>query len=624
LSYLRPQRVGDGSEYYALFYAWKDTLRPWMTVRSFDSYELLTKQSNIIGMVPRITLEQYFPSLRLPNTADFNHFWFYSFLAFLSSKLLSIIGFQGNAHQAFLSLHFLLTLATAYIAFQLYKWRGLLALLLMTIASPVLWYFDKVHTELFTYCTVLMSIMFILKNYYLATAFLLAFASTQNPSFAIIAFIPFIYRLFFLRQINFTFNELILAIGTSILVLLHPLYYFTRFGVPTPQLLAGGASLGGNLSTFYIWLIDPDLGLLTNWPVGVFFSIAALLIVFFNWKIIKTYPVNKFFIFFIFSFFVVNFFAHSSTTNLNSGATPGIARYSLWYLPAFFPIIYFVLKNYPNKKYLTIPALLLVISLTIFSLIINNPQKPEDYATPNRLSLIIQTHLSFLYNPPAEVFAERYSGLGESIHTINPRGVLGPDCKKILIYPGSGRTNVTLQPSCFVDILKIQDIANTLSNENLSKIPFYGYLDKKSSSEILLSFKPGDYLVGQSKNGNQILRSGWSTPEAWGVWSNGNVSKISLPCNASQFYYRQSKINISLHLQPFGNQNISIFRNGLMAYEGSLSDFKIINFSADVEGCRNSTIDISINISNPKSPFELGQSPDARKLGLGLTKFELR
>ena len=36
-SSLSVYRVGDGSEYYALFYAWSDTLRPWMS----DSAKLL-------------------------------------------------------------------------------------------------------------------------------------------------------------------------------------------------------------------------------------------------------------------------------------------------------------------------------------------------------------------------------------------------------------------------------------------------------------------------------------------------------------------------------------------------------------------------------------------------------
>lgn len=623
LGVLTPQRVGDGSEYYAMFYAWMDTHRPWMTGRSFDSYELLVNHGKIIGLVSREQLVNAFPVLRLGDAADFNHFWFYSFLAFISAKFLAIVGLPSGAHQGFLALHFLLLLCTALTSAYLFKWRGFFAVLLMTIASPMLWYFDKVHTELFTYCVVLMAIMLAIRKRYLVTSFMLAIASTQNPSFSILAFFPFIYRFVFFRKNNFTPIEVILAIGTALIVIVHPTYYFLRFGAPTPQLLAGGASLGGNLSTFYIWLIDPDLGLLPNWPIGIFFSLAAISVFIFRKKE-EIFAIDKFFVFFLACFFIVNFYAHASTTNLNSGATLGVARYSLWYLPVFFPVIYYVICNYPRRKYFVIPSLCVLIVLIIFSIILNNPIKHENYTTPSRLSSLIQTHASFLYDPPPEVFAERYSGMGEAIYITNPRGILGPDCEKILIYPGEGRSNVTSASGCFVDFSKLQNIATALAAGSRGKEAFYVRLDKKTLADIVVSLNPGEYLVGQSREGNLILRSGWSTPEAWGVWSDGKVSKFSLPCNSAQFYFNRAKINIMLYLQAFGSQHISIEQNGLIVYEGSINEPSIVNFTADVEGCRKYSLDFSLNITAPKSPSELGQSADARKLGVGLTKFVIK
>jgi hypothetical protein len=277
LSKLTHQRVGDGSEYYALFYAWSDTLRPWMTATSFDSYELLFSQSEITGLVSREQLVNAFPSLRLGDSADFNHFWFYSFLAFIASKLLTIIGVQHGVHQSFLALHFLLLFCTAIVAFYLYNWRGLFAVVLMTVSSPILWYLDKVHTKLFTYCTVLLAVLFFFNKNMFATVFMLAIASTQNPSFALIAFVPFFYRIVILKNEKISLNEQMLLIGIVFIVSIHPMYYFFRFGVITPQLLAGGANFGANLSTFYIWLIDPDLGLLTNWLLGMLLTLIAMI-----------------------------------------------------------------------------------------------------------------------------------------------------------------------------------------------------------------------------------------------------------------------------------------------------------------------------------------------------------
>ena len=245
LCQVTPQRVGDGGEYYALFFAWAETLRPWMTQESFNGYETFFLKSSVAGLNPRESLESAFPALHLGATSDFNHFWFYSFLAFLSSKLIFGFDLQHEPHKSYLLLHFMLLLITASISYRLFKMRGLAAFLIMTLTSPIVWYFDKVHTELFTYCMVLISIMLMRQDRFIPAAAALSMAATQNPSFAIIALFPFSYRFLGLRGLRFSATETLLTVGVALMVLMHPVYYFLRYGVPTPQLLAGGAELGG-------------------------------------------------------------------------------------------------------------------------------------------------------------------------------------------------------------------------------------------------------------------------------------------------------------------------------------------------------------------------------------------
>ena len=99
-----PQRVGDGMEYYALFFAWADSLRPWMSEESFRAHHTFFLKSSVVGLFPRDMLESAFPSLHpslhLGGTSDFNHFWFYSFLAFLSSKLLPGLDLHNELHKS--------------------------------------------------------------------------------------------------------------------------------------------------------------------------------------------------------------------------------------------------------------------------------------------------------------------------------------------------------------------------------------------------------------------------------------------------------------------------------------------------------------------------------------------
>lgn len=237
---LPQQRVGDGSEYYALFYAWGVAHRPWMTSLAYDAYEQLVSANHIVGMLSRESLQSYFPELRLENTSDFNHFWMYSFLAYLASKFVSLFGVSPSPHVGFLTLHCFLLVLTTSLAHRFYGRNGVLVVILMTFISPIFWFLDKVHVEVFTYTLILSSIILVHSRQYVFAAFFLALASTQNPSFSLVALVLLFYRVFLEWRRPYSFFELVFFIGTVLVALLHPVYYFFRFGVPTPQLLAGG------------------------------------------------------------------------------------------------------------------------------------------------------------------------------------------------------------------------------------------------------------------------------------------------------------------------------------------------------------------------------------------------
>ena len=619
LCQVTPQRVGDGGEYYALFFAWAETLRPWMTQESFNGYETFFLKSSVAGLNPRESLESAFPALHLGATSDFNHFWFYSFLAFLSSKLIFGFDLQHEPHKSYLLLHFMLLLITASISYRLFKMRGLAAFLIMTLTSPIVWYFDKVHTELFTYCMVLISIMLMRQDRFIPAAAALSMAATQNPSFAIIALFPFSYRFLGLRGLRFSATETLLTVGVALMVLMHPVYYFLRYGVPTPQLLAGGAELGRDLSSFYIWLIDPDVGLLPHWPAGV------LLLFSFAYFITKKRPplqslLSNKTIWFYLIFFLVNFYAHASTTNMNSGASPGLARYSLWYLPAFFPVIMMVLEKL--KKGVAVYFGLVMVAFALLNTAINNPTHPEDYITPSRLSLFIQKHLAGFYDPPPEVFAERYSGFGEQIQGLNPRAVVGPDCKKVLVYPGIEPKFIATPKDCFLSNALISKKVDDL-DLSINPTPFYARLPDKIVKESVLSIEPNDIFFGLGDAGNQFLRSGWTQPEAGGVWSIGSPADLSLPCNASQYFFGKSKVVILIDLSPFGHQTLKVEHSGTAIFEGLLKRPERIRMTVAVGDCKSGSIDLVFKISNPVSPSDLGQSNDHRKLGIGLRKLRI-
>ncbi|MQT47215.1 hypothetical protein GHO40_10805 [Pseudomonas helleri] len=617
---LTPQRVGDGNEYYALYLAWKETLRPWMNDASYQAFQQLYQSNTISGMMPEDWLRGYSPALRLRDESDFNHFWLYSFLAFAVARFCQIFGLLLGPHTAFLGLHFFLVTGVAFIAYHLYGKRGILVFTLMTLFSPMLWFSDKVHTELFTYCLTLAGVMLVYSRKYTCAALFLALASTQNPSFALIAFIPFAFRFCLEKNKPFSIFEVFMMIGTAFAVLAHPVYYFLRFGVPTPQLLAGGASLGGNLSNFYIWLFDPDLGLIPNWPLGILLILLAVSLVVKNKSFTQSLNTNKYFYLFSSIFLIVSLFANSSTTNLNSGATPGLARYALWYLPLLFPAVLYVINNFPSRKVISYPLALVIAIIGYASIKTNAPSGPEGYDSPSWLSNAIQLKLPWLYTPPAEVFKERFSGLGETSYE-NIRGVLGPDCHKLLIFPGEHKELVTVPARCLIDSRSLGSLINE------SPLPltdtFYNLSDSQYD-QLMPKVTPGKYSLATSGNGLFALTSGWWTPENWGVWTVGRTATLTLPCTASQYYADQDKIDMTLSLHGFGRQKVTITQDRKELFDGHIEAQGDLPLRVNIDKCSSSRILIKIAIKDPVAPSDVMQSEDRRKLGIGVYSFTLK
>ncbi len=83
------------------------------------------------------------------------------------------------------------------------------------------------------------------KRHWAAAGLLLALTSTQNISFAIPAFVCCVIALYqFCTEPRTGVRaavDAVLLSGAAILALLHPAYYFFRFGGITPQLITFGA-----------------------------------------------------------------------------------------------------------------------------------------------------------------------------------------------------------------------------------------------------------------------------------------------------------------------------------------------------------------------------------------------
>lgn len=628
-------RVGDGSEYYGMFYAWTVSQRPWMTAAAYQAYAALAASNTIVGLVPAETLSSTFEALRVGATSDFNHFWFYSFLAAAVAKVAALFAVTVGAHRSFLVVHFVALAVTAAIAYRYYRWKGVLALALMVAGSPVFWFINKAHTEFLTVCLTLSAVMLVHSRRYLPAALCLALASTQNPSFALIACVPLFYRVVLQRERSYSLLELALCIGVVLAVLVHPVYYFARYGVPTPQLLAGGAALGRNLGTFYIWIFDPDLGLLPNWPLGMGFLLLGGYML--AWQRLRARAdasapaapaADRLWWIFVMAYLWVNFFAHASTTNLNSGATPGLARYALWYLPLAFPVLLYVIEIAARRRRQAWAGAAVLIVLLTVSVITNDPRKSERYTSPSLLSKFVQTNFPGSYNPPWEIFIERYSGFGEDLYAKKIRAIIGPDCAKMVVMAGEGQRDAIAPGACSFDRAKLNSYVNSpqfLLAFPPAPEPRYAALPRAQADAMRVHLSAGVHQLGIVGDGGSVLGEGWSGREPWGVWSESPVTTLVLPCDDSQFYGPSKPFTLALRLRPFNRQSIVISTSAGMAWQGAITEIdQEVLLALPAASCRQGLYTIRLQIPDAVSPLKLGLSADGRQLGIGLSQYEIR
>lgn len=439
------QRVGDGNEYYALFFAWTETQRPWMTQSAYEVFQAFFNSGEVSVLVPAESLQLQFARLQVNHTGDFNHFWFYSLLAAICSGLAHSLGIGLDTHDSFLVLHFLLLSGMLWVAFRHFGLTGLAVVLVMTFASPMVWFIDKVHTEFFTFCLATTAVVLFAARRNVASAVLLAMTSTQNPSFTVVAMVPLAWRALAEWKRPYTVFEVAGIATTALLVLVHPVYYFARLGVVTPQLALAGITKDNSVFISFIWLFDPDVGLLPNWPLGTALLIVSV------WALIaqlNTARLGWRYLSFASVYLLVSFYFQSLTGNLNSGATPGLARYATWYMPLLFPLVHQLFVFARQRIPVAVGLGLAIVLGGVYTAIDAAPRQFGKYVVPSMSSKFIQTRMPWLYDPPPEIFAERYSGIGEGIRRSTVRGVLGPDCRKLLVLPYPDRRDVTASEEC--------------------------------------------------------------------------------------------------------------------------------------------------------------------------------
>ena len=395
----RPRWIGDGLEYLAMARNLAHGAPPALTG---DELRLAAATFGEPAVLIRI------PLLEGPDgRQDFPHFWFYPLLGAPFVRAAEALGVSPIL--GFTALNVLLLGGAAWVLAARLPPAGVLLIL----ASPLLWWVDKAHTEVFT-VSLLSGAGVLLAAAPPWALPVLAMAATQNPPLVALLGLALVYVLWIATPRDPRLRLTVpLALGLS---LLHPLYYWWRIGRWSP-LLQGTTPHLPTVKELTAVLWDPNLGILPQFPaLALLFGLGlAWLVRSGGWR----RPGSPFLLSAA-MFLLVTF---AQTSNFSHGGTRGLSRYGLWLIPFGVPVL---LVFVDRLRHAGVAALALVSF--VWSLVAFHPRLPQAYLEPSPLARWLWTQAPALDNPLPEVFVERVRRAEEwTLPAATPR------CEKALL-----------------------------------------------------------------------------------------------------------------------------------------------------------------------------------------------
>ena len=432
------RRIGDGPEYLAMARQLSRLERP--SLPDSEVAGTIEEFGRARGRFGVFTEAFRYPQLvGADGRRDFPHFWFYPALAAPGVAFAGALDLHPNL--GFVLANLALFLGALWVVSGRLGWAPSALL----FASPILWWLDKAHTEVFTF-SLLAIAMATLDDAPWWSLIAIAAASTQNVPLALalplvlaaaIAVRPDVWR-----DVRFR-----IGIGVSlVLALLHPLYYWMRLGTLEPQTLVAGTRF--HVPTLpqigaYVW--DPNLGLLPNFPaLGAGLLGALIVLLAHRPRALLRPPVLV-----SVALAVVFTVSFAQTTNFNSGGTPGLGRYGVWLVPLAIPLLAAAERTGPRAWQAAMGVLALVSVAS--SVLAYRPQVREHFGKPTRLAAALWTWAPWLDNPLPEVFVERNTGYDITGGPLIPAATAS--CSKALLvggrWPGHC-TEIAIPAACAV------------------------------------------------------------------------------------------------------------------------------------------------------------------------------
>ncbi len=173
-----------------------------------------------------------------------------------------------------------------------------------------------------------------------------------------------------------------------------------------------------------------------------------------------------------------------------------------------------------------------------------------------------------------------------------------------------------------VSAVNLPAVYRYISNSGHTNVIF-----KVGKEEFSLLNKKIEFSSNNYESYNYLIQ-GWHPTESWGVWTSGKLAKLALPVPDTINHDLTLYIEGLAFAVPEQNlcQKITININSIkMAEDDVCTKDRFISKIHIPMNLLDSKpfILLTIEVSNPSSPYSLGLSDDGRKLGFGLCSIEL-
>jgi hypothetical protein len=648
---ITPLRTGDGHEYALTLEAFTNHGTPAIKTSDVESLREYAKQYQQIGYSDEILGGIHKSFLAKKNCHGIfrsksglyfgYHFWFYPLFVLPAKLFLRITGF--NELKAFqLANVVLIILAIAYILFiSRFKIATRYVLIFGLFSSGIIYYIKWSHPEIFSTALLLIGCVAIYDRRYLVAILTSVLASWQNPPIAFI--IPIIIYKYFQdsiangnevlsrRVIRACNVKLLLIACIACLTFIPSLFYFKYYGslnliVATKIINLTNISFERLLSLFF----DLNQGLVLAMPAFLF--IAGFLLFRNIWiKFLASLKTKRVDIIidngWLIIIALIMSLGASSTSAWNSGQTV-LIRYAIWIA---VPILFWVvleIENISRRKQVILYCVIFIVQYTTMLYFLSWSKLNEDAIYLKTYVTTLWEYFPKIYSPDPDIFGTRVLGNGQywKHEPVVFSGRNG-DYRKILFkYKNNPLKTVN------VKVCGENGIIYNINNSepaNVNQVDF-----KKNNWAYLSGLMCCKYSLPLTINikdiNPNIKINGFSGPEKWGAWTDGNEASITIPLAVIPKSDILLKIKSSLNQIescPHREAYVDILVNDVVIAETIMThgflpvehNFIIPLYVIE----RSDLLSIKFNIKNPLSPKEVYGSRDSRRLGIGIWSIHL-